>query len=321
VGFIDDLRAARPPGASVVTIGVFDGVHLGHRHLLARLNALAEEKARTSCVITFRNHPRTVLQPSYVHTYITPVRDRIAALEATGVGRVIPLTFTHELSQLSYGNFTQALMEQLNLRGLLIGPDFAMGRNRQGNRPALEGLGQEWGFDVAVAEPLTIDGEVVSSTGVRRRIEAGDMEGAERFLGRPFSMRGPVVHGEGRGRQIGFPTANLNVPEEVVRPADGIYATVARFGGADHLSVTSIGVRPTFGGGQRTIETYVLDFDGDLYGQTMEIQLMQRTREELRFPDVPSLVAQIQRDVADARSILASRRPDLSGAPARQTGG
>ena len=304
MSFIEDLESARTEGGTALTIGVFDGVHLGHRHLLTQLRALAQP-GLASCVITFLNHPRTILSPGGPpHLYLMPRQKRIDALRGAGVDRVIPMDFTAQISQLTYREFVQILVDKLNLKKLLIGPDFAMGKRRGGTGPSLTELGRELGYTVTVAEPYTLNGQVVSTTAIRQIIEAGDMRGAEMLLGRPFSLEGPVINGEARGRLLGFPTANVEVPQEVVHPPNGIYSTVATTQGHSHLSVTSIGVRPTFGGGQRTVETYIMDFNGDLYGQTLKIELQQRIRDEQRFDSVNALIAQMHKDVATAWRLL-----------------
>ena len=310
---------------SAVTVGVFDGVHRGHQSLIGMLKALAAERGLTPCVITFLNHPRIVLAPGVTHSYLTTAARRVELLQATGAAYVVPLTFTRELSQLTYREFVDVLIAKLRLRALLIGADFAMGEGRQGNGAALAELGREAGFTVSIAEPLRIDGEIVSTTGVRQCVEAGEVERAKVLLGRPYALEGVVVHGEARGRDLGFPTANLQAPPDILVPANGIYATRATVHGATgqgvtHDSVTSIGVRPTFGDGRRTIETYIMDFDGDLYGKGLTLDLVKRIREERKFTDVESLVAQIRMDVQDAHGILAEherRGAGRGGQPVR----
>ena len=319
MAFLDEFRGFRSAGAgAAVTIGVFDGVHRGHQTLIGMLAALAAEQGLTTCAVTFLNHPRTVLAHGLTHSYLmTPAR-RVELLRSSGAACVIPLTFTSQLSQLTYREFVDVLLKKLRLRALLIGADFAMGKGRQGTGATLTELGRDAGFTVDIAEPLRLDGEIVSTTGVRQRVEAGDVERAEALLGRPYALEGVIVHGEARGRELGFPTANLQVPPDILVPADGIYATKAIIQNVTgqpttHDAVTSIGVRPTFGNGRRTIETYILDFDRDLYGEAMTLQIAQRIREERKFPDISGLVAQIRTDVDEARRILEERERRTAG--------
>jgi len=222
-----------------------------------------------------------------------------------GISHVVPLAFTHEVSQLTAKQFLLLLQRHLKMAGIVAGPDFAMGKDRQGDIPTLKALGAEMGFTLDVAEPRTANYEVISSTAIRRALEEGDLERARASLGRPFILTGPVVSGFQRGRDMGFPTANIAVPLNAALPKDGIYATRAIVEGGSYLSATSIGVRPTFGpGGERTVEVYILDFRGDLYGKTIKIEMIKRMRDELRFNSVQELIAQIEKDVAQVRAIL-----------------
>ena len=304
---VEELAAAKVPGGSVVTIGVFDGVHLGHLYLMEQVRGQAKERRLASAVLTFQNHPRSVLTPGFQATYLCPLAERLELLRAAGVEHVVPLTFTHHLSQHTARQFVSLLVQHLGMRGLLMGSDFALGKGREGTAPVLEALGQELGYTLTIVEPFSQGGQVVSSTAVRRCLNEGDMQTAALLLGRPFTLCGPVVEGDKRGRAIGFPTANIDVPTDMALPADGIYCTVARVGDKSYKSATNIGVRPTFGELGRTVETYILDFDGDLYGQQMKIDLVHRLRPETRFSSVEELVAQMKQDVADARAFLLAR--------------
>jgi len=304
---LEELAAVRFEGGSVLTLGVFDGVHRGHRYLIDRLKDEARRRDLTSAVITFMNHPRTVLQPDSETTYISPVTQRIDLLDSTGVGRVVPCQFTPELSKLTYQEFATMLKRRLGMRGLVVGPDFAMGKDRGGNTQTLTEFGRESGFIVHIVNPLREHAEVVSTTEVRRCLLDGDMNRAEVLLGRPHSLIGSIIAGDRRGRTLGFPTANLLVGQEIALPVDGIYCTVAHVEDKRHPSVTSIGVRPTFGELGRTIETFIIDFDGDLYGKSMKIEVLQRIREEIRFSDVDALVNQMKSDVLRAREFFAAR--------------
>ena len=303
----EELASTKVQGGSALTIGVFDGVHIGHRYLLEQVKASARRRGLASAVITFRNHPRTVLAPGEPVAYICSLTERLELLRTTGVDHVVPLTFTKELSQYSPRQFVELLTSCLGMKGLLVGPDFALGKGRAGTAAVLEELGRDLGYTVATVLPFDHQGQVVSATAIRRCLAAGDMELAATFLGRPPSLSGPVVVGDRRGRSLGFPTANIGVAPDIVLPADGIYCTVATAGGRSYDSVSSIGVRPTFGESLRTVETYIMDFSDDLYGQHLKIDLLKRLRDEKRFSGVDELVAQMKLDVETAREVLAGR--------------
>lgn len=304
---IDDLAETTIQGGALFTIGVFDGVHRGHRYLIDRLKDHARSRGLASGVITFANHPRTVLAPGAAHAYLIPLEERVERLQATGVTHVLPLAFTRQLSQLSYREFIDKLTDRLSMKGLVVGPDFAVGKGRKGTAEVVAALGRDQGFTINVVESLILDGEVVSSTAVRACLASGNLPRARMFLGRPHSLAGEVVHGDHRGRTLGFPTANIAVPPEIMLPLDGIYCTIAWVDGQPRDSVTSIGVRPTFNGTDRKVETYIMDFAGDLYGQHLRIDLVERVREEKRFASVEDLVVQMRIDVRTAREILAKR--------------
>ena len=301
-----ELAAARVQGGCALAIGVFDGVHRGHAHLLHQVRETAQRLGVRSAAISFRNHPRTVLRVGGQTTYLTAVEERLRLLQACGVDYVAPLTFTKELSQRTAEQFMELLVQQLGMRALVAGPDFALGKGRGGTLPVLRGLGERMGYDVVTATPYERQGQVVSSTGIKALLAAGDVVKAADLLGRPFRITGPVVQGEHRGRALGFPTANIAVAPNVHLPGDGVYCTVAWVNERRMDSVSSIGVRPTFGGNlARTVETYVLDFNGDLYGKLVSIDLVQRLRPELRFAAVGELIEQMGRDVDAARHVLA----------------
>ncbi len=303
----EELAASKVQGGSVLTLGVFDGVHTGHQHLLDQVKAEARQRGLASAVITFRNHPRTVLAPDIPITYISSLEERLERLRHTGVDYIVPLTFTKELSQHSPRAFVELLTSNLDMKGLVIGPDFALGKGREGTAPVLQALGRELGFTVTLASPFNSGGQIVSTTAVRESLAVGDMERAAALLGRPFRLSGTVVTGDKRGRSLGFPTANIDMAPDAAIPLDGIYCTIALVGKRRYDSVTSIGVRPTFEGGPRTVETFIMDFDADLYGQHMQIDLVHRIREERRFSGVDDLIAQMKLDVEIAGQVLASR--------------
>ena len=299
-----ELVRAAPPGDTFLTVGVFDGVHVGHQHLLRCLVNEARRHGALAGVVTFRNHPRTVLMPEGGPPYITSLAQREALLHAEGVDTVVTIPFTKELSLLDAREFVRLLLAHLRMKGLVVGPDFALGHNREGTVSALRALGRELGFQVVVVGVLLQDGAPIRSTAIRQALSAGEVVGASRMLGRPFSLDGVVVAGNGRGKTLGFPTANLQVDPGRILPADGIYAAWAVADGVRYPSATSIGVRPTFGAGARSVEAYLMDYQGDLYGKRLELQLVSRLRDELAFPSAEALVEQMHRDVASARAAL-----------------
>ena len=300
-----ELPAQPPRETALLTIGVFDGVHLGHRYLMERLREAAAREGALSAVLTFTNHPRTVIQPGYCVPYITTVEDRLELLRQQGVDLVLPVTFDEELSRLQAHEFVDLLRERVNLGGLVMGSSFAMGHKRGGTPETLAQMGREKGFSTTVVEPASAQGEEVSSTAVRDAITRGDVSRASRLLGRHFVLRGEVVRGEGRGWELGFPTANLDTPECRVVPGNGIYAARAVVDGAALPAAVSIGVRPTFGGGERVVEVHILDFaGGDLYGSALAVEFVERLRDELRFDSVEELVAQMREDVEQSRQAL-----------------
>jgi len=299
-----ELAGFTPRQETVLTIGVLDGVHLGHQELIGYLRRQALARDYLPGVVTFRNHPLDVLSPQTHLPRLTSLEERTRLLQGLGIELIVPLSFTPDLAQLAAGDFVALLQKYLKMRGLVIGPDFALGRGREGDVSALHSLGKERGFWVDVIPPKVINGEVVSSTSIRQALAKGDTAKVKRLLGRPYVLTGQVGHGAGRGRQLGFPTANLEINSRQALPADGIYATRAYVAGHTYPSVTNIGTRPTFGEGQRTVEVYLLDFEGALYTQELRLELIERLRAEKRFSNPEELKAQISRDVEQARSIL-----------------
>ena len=305
---VEELAAAAPPRDSYLSIGVFDGVHLGHRHVL---ELLKQEAARAQClagVVTFRKHPRTVLNPGISIPSITSVEERVRLLQELGIDYVVPVTFTLEVSRITAREFVTLLQTHLRMRGLVTGPDFALGHGREGTVEVLATMGRELGFSVTVAETLSQRNRRVSSTTIRDAIARGDVQTASTLLGRPFALEGMVVRGEGRGgSELGYPTANVQTDPGFAIPGDGIYATWAYIGDQRHKAATSIGVRPTFGEGKRTVEAHVLDFQGNLYDQSIRLEFTHRLRDEMAFKNVEELKDQIQLDVELVRRMLVSQ--------------
>ena len=289
---------------SIVTIGVFDGVHLGHKYLISQLNELARQRGLRSVVITFHRHPQEVLTPHSQPPFLTDSTEKADLLKKEGVDSVIILTFTKKLSRLSAREFLILLKTKLKMRSLVIGPDFAMGRDNEGDIPTLRQLGEEIGFTLTVIPPAVKNGETVSSTAIRNALVAGDMEKVRLLMGRPFSLHGKVIHGKGRGVGLGFPTANLDVLPGQAVPGDGVYATLVDVNGRIYLSLTNVGMNPTFGNANRTVESYLFDLRGDLYGREIKIEFVHKIRDEIKFNNPGQLTLQINQDIQQAKEML-----------------
>jgi len=259
-----------------------------------------------SGVVTFRQHPQEVLAPQTKLSYLTDLEQRINLLKSEGVEAVIVLSFTPELAKLSAREFIGLLKKYLRIRGLVVGPDFALGRDREGNANFLRTLEQETGFSVIAVSPIMINGEVISSTAIRNALANGDMKKVHDLIGRFFSLRGRIITGDGRGAKLGFPTANLDIKPEQALPADGVYATRVHIDNEAHQSVTNVGKRPTFGGGERIVEVYILDYNSNLYGRGLEIDIIERLRGEKRFSTADELKKQMVEDVKQGRAVLDS---------------
>jgi len=292
--------------ATAITVGVFDGVHRGHVHLVAELKARAAARGLASGVVTLHPSPIQVLRPEVRVSYLTSLEERIELLRATGVDTVAPLTFTSEVAELSARDFVGMLHGALDMRYMLMGPDNAFGRGREGAPARVREIGEELGFELEVLHTaLGGDGGRISATMVRDALERGEMEAAADLLGRPYALRGPVVRGHERGRGIGYPTANIAVTPDRALPAYGVYVTRSHAGGRTYASATNIGVNPTFDDARVSVETYILDFEGDLYGRELKIDLLRRLRGELKFESLDALTAQIGADVEETRAYFA----------------
>jgi riboflavin kinase/FMN adenylyltransferase len=300
-----ELTAERPGGPTAITLGVFDGVHRGHQHLIQRLSDVAARAQAAPVIITFRNHPLSVLRPDVRLALLTTADERLALLRATGVRHVVALTFSRDLSLLTAEEFVMALHDDLGMAHLVVGPDFAMGRDRGGTIPILRELGDRYGFTVETADAFTLNGEAVNSTAVRTALMEGAVELAGEYLGRPFTVEGRVERGAGRGTTLGFPTANVGVEASMAIPADGVYAAWLHVDEAYYPAAASIGTKPTFQtAGPREVEAHVLDFNDDLYGHTVRLEFTHHLRGQERFSSAEVLVKQMRRDVADVRQLL-----------------
>lgn len=300
----EELARLSPIKETLLSVGVFDGVHLGHKYLLKQLTRQAREQNLISAVVTFKQHPQAVLSPQTKLPFLTSLEQRIRLIKNEGVRAVITLSFTLEIAQMSALEFVSLLKKHLRMCGLIIGPDFALGRNREGNIDTLRSLGQSMDFKVTVVPPATINGEVISSTAVRNALARGDMKKVRDMSGRYFSLEGRVITGSGRGIELGFPTANLDIDLKQALPKDGVYATWSYIDNHARQSVTNIGKRPTFSENKRTIEVHILNYHGDLYRQELKIDIIERLRGEKKFSTAEELKKQITEDVRRARVIL-----------------
>ncbi len=299
----EDLSGLGIQEPAFLTIGVFDGVHLGHRKLLDVLKRKASSRGCLSGVITFSNHPLSLLGRCAPPQLIDQ-STKNDLLKAAGADFVLGLEFSQELAQTSARDFCRLLQTHLNMQGLVLGFDFAMGRNREGSLDTIRELGKELAFEVDVVPPVFIDDCLVSSTNIRQALLSGNVQKACRLLGRYYSLQGTVVKGEGIGEKLGFPTANINIDPCFVVPPDGIYATVCRLDGRILPSATNIGTGPTFGRNTRLIEVHLLDFNGSLYGQQIKLDIIEFIREERFFAKQSELVEQIKKDIAEIRKVL-----------------
>jgi len=298
-----------PVGASfpVVAVGVFDGLHRGHQQVVER--AVSTAGGRAVCVVTFDPHPRAVLGLPQAQQLLRPIDERLELFAAWPLAAVAVLRFDATIARMHYRDFVRvALYDGLGARHLVLGYDVRVGHDREGTPETLTALGLELGYTVDRVEALQQDGAIVSSTAIRRALEAGDVEAAARGLGRPYALHGRVIRGQGRGHGLGIPTANLELPVDKLVPANGVYAVRVHLpgGGPVKAGALNIGVVPTFGtDAPRAVEVHVLDHQGDLYGSRLQLDLVARLRAERRFPDVQALVAQVRADLEAARQRVA----------------
>jgi riboflavin kinase/FMN adenylyltransferase len=306
VGVLTDFTGW-PRGPLSIAIGVFDGVHIGHQALIRQTADSARQQGGRALAATFDPLPIQALAPGAPPSALSDVDDRVRLLHEAGANDVVVFQFTREFAALEADEFVRRLAGAGEARQIFVGADFQFGHDRGGDVRTLAAAGSRYGFEVVVASPVTLDGAVVSSTRIRNALLAGDVEHAARLLSRGYGVRGTVVHGAKRGRALGFPTINLAVPPERLLPRDGIYAMTVRLREGEVAAAASLGVRPTFGGGDRTLEAYLLDWEGDVYGDTIDAAFVKRLRDELRFASAAELSEQIARDVEATRAAFAKR--------------
>ena len=291
---------------SWLTVGVFDGVHRGHQQIVRKLTTGAHANEAPAVVLTFDPHPATVLTGRELKCLTLP-DERASLFEELGVDVVITERFTRELSAVTAHDFMARLTRRLGLRHLLIGYDFALGKGREGNAARLTEIGSELGYTVEVVPAVSDESGVISSTEIRKLIEVGNVAEARRLLGHPYSLHGPVIHGDGRGKTIHVPTANIAYSHEKMIPARGIYACWAYLGGEKYQAAINIGINPTFTPDKQTpnVEVHLLDYQrGDIYGEDLRLEFVARLRDELKFDSVDVLLEQIWKDIETTRRIL-----------------
>jgi riboflavin kinase/FMN adenylyltransferase len=288
----------------VLTLGNFDGVHLGHQAIFRKVVERAGEIGGTSVAFTFEPHPLKVLSPERSPQLLNTFHGKLRLFETAGIEVVICANFTRAFADQHPEDFArEVLHKQIGVKEVYVGYDYAFGKGREGSIESLKRMGQTYEFKVGVIEPVQVDGVVVSSSTIRDLITGGRVEEGARLLGRHYTIEGEVVHGSHRGHTLGFPTANIKSANELI-PAFGVYAVLARVEGRTLKGVASIGIRPTFDGGPVSMEVFLFEFSEDLYGKDMEVAFVKRLRGEEKFPDVEALVRQIQKDVQSAREAL-----------------
>lgn len=303
---VDDLALLERGAPVILAMGAFDGVHRGHQWLIRQVVNRARALDAESMVITFDPRPEVTLRPGSLQ--LTGRTEKARLLGALGLNTAAIIPFTPAFSQIPAGNFLSSILDHINLTEFWAGADLAFGHHRQGTVATLITAGQHAGFAVHVVSRRPLDGVPISSTLVRDLVTAGDMAGAALYLGHYFTLTGSVVPGYGRGHGMGFPTANLSLPPAQLLPPTGIYAAYARFDGDSRPAAVSIGYNPVFGNEKLSVEAFVLDWEGDLSGRDLALDLVARLRDEQHFPSIDALSAQIARDVEETRRILASAR-------------
>ena len=310
--YADEIFRPDKRGPAITTVGTFDGVHLGHRKILDRVSS-GVAKTRVRTVVTFEPHPQNVMRhrPGIV-PILTSTPEKVRILRSIGIDRVYILRFTKELARVTAEEFlTRILIGELNTEKLVVGYNHFFGRNRKGNSEFLESVKDRYGFDLEVVGPHNMAGETISSTKIRRILQSGDVEKAAQFLGRKYRLAGRVIPGVGRGRTLNFPTANLELthPEKLI-PPKGVYAAIVEVDDQMHPGMVNIGIRPTFGESKLTIEVHLINFDGDLYDQSINLLFLKRIRDEEKFESAQALTSRIMKDRDESLRVFEANLPD-----------
>ena len=291
---------------TIFSIGMFDGIHLGHQHLLNQVCKIAKENSCKSGIITFTDHPRKLFDPSLDISLITSVNQKKSFIENMGIDFVIPIDFTKSISELTFEQFITTIIDSANLKGLVLGPDTAIGYKRQGTPDKLEKLGDELDYKVFNIDQLNFNNKRVSSSLLRQAISEGDMDLSTQYLGRNYSISGNVIKGKGIGNTVlGYPTANLDISSvETIIPANGIYATKVKLDGREFIGATSIGYNPTFNNKEKSIKSFIIDFNENLYGKDIEINFIKWIRAEESFDNTVELQKQMTDDINQIKQLF-----------------
>ncbi len=302
--YYHSLTTVQVQQPSVVTVGMFDGVHRGHQTLMRRLVEAARTSQRLAVVLTFYPHPDVVIHGIEGRYYLTSPEFKARLLGELGIDIVVTHPFDEQVRQMRAADFVDSMRQHLQLSSLWTSSEFALGYKREGDINFLRTQGQQKGFDVQTIELLTNSGQVINSATIRDALNTGELTRANYLLGRPYAVEGEVVYGEQRGRLLGFPTANLAVWKAQILPPRGVYACYARLGQETFMAVTNVGYRPTFDGSTVTVEAHLLDFDRDIYGEQMKLEFVHHLRNEVKFSGVEALVSQIRQDIENGRRLL-----------------
>ena len=290
-----------------VALGTFDGVHVGHQKVIGRAVTLAKQQKGISAVFTFANHPLSVIMPSQCPPFITNLADKERLIAKLGIDVLYCVPFNLELLKLPPIDFINLLSNLFTPANIIVGPNFTFGYRGSGTPELLAKFGEKMNFKVEVQDAVYVEGDMVSSTRIRNFIREGNVEQAYKLLGRPYHITGKVVHGDKRGRTIGFPTANIMAPSCLILPRDGVYAVRSIVNGNHHHGLANIGTNPTFNNQERRVETYILDFAADLYGQSIQVDFCKKIRNEIKFPGISELKQQILQDVDEARQFFSGK--------------
>ncbi len=301
------LRPRRKPDA-VVTVGTFDGVHRGHQAVLEETVRAGRARSAESLVVTFEPHPRCVLEPERCPPSLTTIDERLVLLQRAGIEHAIVVDFTPALARLTPDQFMRRLEQVATIRQMVVGYDFAFGRERRGDRRFLTHYGAAAGFRVQALPAQRVRGEIISSSEIRRLLRLGEIRDANRRLGHEYFIQSFVEHGSKVGSRIGYPTANLTITPNKLIPLKGVYAVRVAMAGQTYMGALNVGYRPTFGGDKLTVEVFIIDFAGDIYHQVLQVAFVARLRDERKFASVDQLMRQIARDVARARALVQPRR-------------
>ena len=293
---IDDIIMDNKDSENYVALGSFDGLHSGHLSLVKKTVQVAKEKNGKSMVFTYKNHPKTLVKPESAPKLIMDLETKLKYLEEENVDIVVLRSFTKEFMSVSAEDFIKLLCVDYNVKGIIVGFNFRFGYKNLGDVKLLEDLQGKYGYKLYVMEPYTYNGDVISSTRIRKNILEGDVKEASKMLSKPYLIKGKVIHGKKLGRTIGFPTANLEFDSKIIIPDKGVYYTNVEYNNKTYKGITSVGYNPTVNGQQLTIETYILDFDDTIYGQELKVYFIERIREEIKFNSLDELVEQIKKD-------------------------